>query len=371
MIAQVDKSPSTLVVGLAFFSMFFGSGNLIFPLMLGAQYESLFVVSTIGFIITAVFLPTLGILAMLPAQGRYERLFTDLLPNNYSRWFFLAVLLFWIPLGSGPRCVVLAHASIATYIPATPPIWLFSLLFLAVVYACVVKPNKIISILGKFLTPGLLVSIACIVVSSFRGGVIDQSPLDPTHVFIESVIDGYYTQDLIAAVFFSSTLVSMLNFSSNNKVVAVRKTLRGGLIAVVLLGIIYGALMASSAIHAEYLKDLSGERLVSTLAHIALGETFGAMSSVAVSLACLTTEIALVLVFAEFLSQHVFHRKNSKYSLLATLVIIWLMSQLDFSGIMAVIAPAMKIIYPILFLLVVRYLWRFRNELTFGAVSEQ
>ncbi|MCA9507722.1 MAG: branched-chain amino acid transport system II carrier protein, partial [Myxococcales bacterium] len=101
---------------------------------------------------------------------------------------------------------------------------------------------------------------------------------------------------------------------------------------------------------------LSGEKLVSTLAHIALGSYFGGISSIAVSLACLTTEIALVLVFADFLATH-FSHIPFKIALLFTLGLVWLMSLLHFEGLMAVIAPAMQIIYPILFLLVIRLLW--------------
>jgi branched-chain amino acid:cation transporter, LIVCS family len=360
---MAHKSPSSLIVGLAFFSMFFGSGNLIFPLMLGAQYESHFLICAIGFVITAVLLPTLGILAMMPAHGRYERLFSDFLPNNLSRWFILAVLMFWIPLGSGPRCVVLAHASINTYFAFTPPIWLFSLLFLVAVYFCVISRNRIIDILGKFLTPMLLLSILAIVVTSFLHGQINVSDMDPVNVFLESIVDGYYTQDLIAAVFFSSALVGMLKACGSNQAECIKKTWQGGLIAVVLLTILYTALMAASAIHSEYLHNLSGEKLVSTLAHIALGSTFGGISSIAVSLACFTTEIALVLVFADFLNQHFFRKHNTKNAILLTLVIIWSMSQLQFGGIMAIVAPAMKVIYPILFLLVIRFLWRSRNQL--------
>lgn len=360
-----NKSPNTLVVGLAFFSMFFGSGNLIFPLMLGAKYESFFLVSATGFIITAVLLPTLGILVMVPARGRYERLFVNLLPNNISRWFFFLVLLFWIPLGSGPRCVVLAHASINTYLAFTPPLWLFSLLFLAIVYACVKSPKKIITILGKFLTPALLISIVCIVITSFMNGEINVSNFDPKTVFINSLQDGYYTQDLIASIFFSSALITMLKLGEDDTISALKKTWRGGLLAVLLLTLVYTALMASSAIHAEYLQGLSGEKLVSTLAQLTLGSTFGGISSVAVSLACLTTEIALVIVFADFLNHHLFHGKKNTEAILLTLAIVWVMSLLKFAGIMSVVAPAMQVIYPILFLLVLRYLWRSRNQLSY------
>ena len=357
------KSPSSLVVGLALFSMFFGSGNLIFPLLLGAQYEAYFYVAVLGFVITAVALPTLGILAMIPAHGNYERLFEKLIPPNYARWFILAALVFWIPLGSGPRCVLLAHASISTYVPINLPIWLFSLVFLIAVYFCVVNRGQVIDLLGKFLTPALLISIACIVISSLMvGGDLDVPAYKPINIFMNSLIDGYYTQDLIAAIFFSSTLVGMIHKSTGNMKTAMSKTWQGGLIAVVLLTVLYAALMASSAIHGEYLVGLSGEQLVSALARIALGPTFGAMSSVAVSLACFTTEIALVIVFADFLARDQKGRDRQKRGLFISLGIIWLMSLLPFDGIMAIVAPAMKIIYPILFVLVLRFLWRSRRS---------
>ncbi len=353
------------MVGLALFSMFFGSGNLIFPLMLGAKYQSYFYICTLGFVLTAVILPTLGIMAMIPARGHYEKLFDKLLTTKYSRWFFLVVLLSWIPFGSGPRCAILAHASISTYLVYTPPLWIFSGLFLALVYFSVLNRSRLIDLLGKILTPLLLISIVFIVVSSLSAsGDLDPSPYPASEVFLKSIVDGYYTQDLIAAIFFSASLVTMLHQNMNQKL-ALQKTWRGGLIAVSLLAFLYGALMAASAIHGEYLAGLSGEKLVSALAHIALGKHFGGISSIAVSLACFTTEIALVLVFADFLVSHT--RIPLKLALLITLAMVWLMSLLEFGGLMAVIAPAMQLIYPILFILVIRLLWRQRHSFNPGA----
>lgn len=329
--------------------------------MLGAKYQGYFYICAIGFVITAVVLPTLGIMAMIPAHGHYEQLFYKLLAPKYSRWFFLAVLLFWIPLGSGPRCVILAHASINTYVIGTPVLWLFSALFLGLVYFFLINRGRLIELLGKILTPLLLLAICCIVISSLlTKGDLDPSEYSALHVFSSSLIDGYYTQDLIAAVFFSASLVGMLNQHMNEKL-ALKKTWRGGLIAVFLLALIYGALMAASAIHGEYLVGLSGEKLVSELAHITLGRHFGGISSIAVSLACLTTEIALVLVFTDFLIVH-FFKIPFKIALLGTLSMIWLMSLLQFDGLMSVIAPAMKVIYPILFFLVIRLLWIKRHK---------
>lgn len=362
---DADRSPSTLVIGLAFFSMFFGSGNLIFPLMLGARFESNFWLAALGFIVTAVILPTLGILAMLPTSGHYEKLFLGLLPEKIFRYFFLVILLFWIPLGSGPRCVVLAHASIKNYLAITPPLWLFSLLFLALVYLCIRSPSRIIEILGKVLTPILLASILLIVITSFRRGVINEAEIevDQLGIFLDGLTEGYYTQDLIAALFFSSTLVLMLKPLISDRREALIRAFKGGMMAVLLLAIVYTALMAASAVHAEHLNGLSGEVLISTLAHIALGQTLGGISSVAVFLACFTTEVALMLVFADFLNNHLLHGQKRNQAMILSLLVVWMMSLFNFGGIMAIIGPAMKILYPLLFLLVMRLLWRSRKQM--------
>ena len=47
-----------------FFSMFFGAGNLIFPPFVGAQAGAAAVPAIIGFIVSAVGLPILGVLAV-------------------------------------------------------------------------------------------------------------------------------------------------------------------------------------------------------------------------------------------------------------------------------------------------------------------
>lgn len=352
-----QKSPSVFIVGLALFSMFFGSGNLIFPLALGVQYEGYFYVATIGFVLTAVMLPTLGLLAMIPCQGHYGKLFDGLLQERFSRWFFFIILVFWIPFGSGPRCVLLAYGSLKTFVPM-PPIAIFSLVFLAFVYMSLINQKRIIDILGKFLTPILLVSITGMIISSLiRGESLSLPDQSPKTIFLTSLLDGYYTQDLIAAVFFSSAVVGMIEKNSGSMRIALKKTLQGGIIAVCLLATFYAALMASSAVHSESLQGLSGEMLVSALGRITLGDTFGSISSIAVTFACITTEIALVLVFADFLAYHLPHKHSKKASIIITLTIVWLMSLLPFEGIMAIVAPAMKVIYPVLFLLVIRILW--------------
>jgi len=52
-----------LLIGSLLFGLFFGAGNLIFPVQMGQQAGKNTFIATIGFLITGVGLPILGIIA--------------------------------------------------------------------------------------------------------------------------------------------------------------------------------------------------------------------------------------------------------------------------------------------------------------------
>ena len=58
-----------LFVGLTLFSMFFGAGNLIFPPYLGAQAGQSTIPAMVGFCLSAVCLPMLGVIAVAKSDG--------------------------------------------------------------------------------------------------------------------------------------------------------------------------------------------------------------------------------------------------------------------------------------------------------------
>ena len=58
-----------LIVGLTLFSMFFGAGNLIFPPFLAAQAGTAVWPALLGFLVSAVGLPVLGVIAVSRSGG--------------------------------------------------------------------------------------------------------------------------------------------------------------------------------------------------------------------------------------------------------------------------------------------------------------
>lgn len=352
---MINQRPNFLVVGLALFSMFFGSGNLIYPLMLGRDAGSAFLISSLGFILTAVLVPCLGIIAIAFAEGDYEKIFTKMLRPKVALILIFLILLSFIPFGAGPRCVVLAHASLKTFIPM-PPLWIFSLLFLLLVGYLVNDRSHVLDILGRILTPLLVICVAIMVVSAFIHGETDPPTASNLKLFTNSLFEGYNTQDLLSSLFFSSSLIMLMKKSFPHKKDLIMTMLKGSVVGIVLLTILYILLIAASSLHSDILIGHSGIDLVSILARHTLGKTFGFLAGIAVALACLTTAVALIMAFSQFIETYILIKRFARAALPISLLSVFLTSLLEFEGIMAVISPMMKIVYPIILLIVMKYL---------------
>lgn len=349
-----SSRPSQIVLGLALFSMFFGSGNLIFPLFLGQLAQSDWLTAFFGFFLTAVCLPFLGVIAMVMFEGHYRKFF-DLLGRPWGFILTITLLLVWIPLGSGPRCISLSYASLATYLPIGSP-WVYGALYSLATCYIVVQPGRMLSILGAYLTPALLLCLAAIFAAGiFNPAVHGQSAIsDPSGLLVLSLIEGYNTMDLIAAFFFCASVINILQKQGGNLSSNLKLTFQAGFVAACVLAVVYAGLLYTSATYSEQLAGLPKEQMLAQLAKITLGEHLGIIAAIAIFLACFTTSVALVSVFTDFLTEDVF-RSKSMYavSLAITLVAAYLMSITGLEGITAVTAPALQVSYPLLLVVII------------------
>src|SRR5690554_2606292 len=99
---------SNLLLGSLLFGLFFGAGNLIFPVQMGQLAGNNTLEATIGFLITGVGLPLLGVIATALSQS--ESLFDLARPVNriYSILFTCALYLTIGPLFAIPRTATVA-----------------------------------------------------------------------------------------------------------------------------------------------------------------------------------------------------------------------------------------------------------------------
>lgn len=357
-VATVDKKQKPWVIGLALFSMFFGSGNLIFPLAVGQYAQENYLPATLGFCITAVLIPFMGVIAMVMYHGHYRNFF-GVFGKPVGFILALALLIFWIPLGSGPRCITLAYGAVQHYFVSIP-LWLFSIIYTGIVYAITCRKNRIIGLLGRFLTPVLLLILAIVFTigayTSIGFGATEHTAMQ---AFGEGLAEGYNTQDLIAAFFFSASIIGILTHRGESDALrddrpALRLALRASVIGIIILGVVYLGLLYLGAVHASALEGLSKDLLLPTLVRMLLGDQLGFFAAIAIALACMTTSVALALVFTDFLRFSVFREKVSHSVTLAiTCAITYGMSLIGFARISAILSTAMEYMYPFLIVMII------------------
>lgn len=372
---MVSKNHSVFIIGLALFSMFFGSGNLIFPLYVGELAQQHSLSGILGFGLTGVLVPFLGIVAMVVYEGDYTRFFS-LLGKSLGFAVTLILLTVWIPLGSGPRCVILAFSSLSSQanIPM-PPLWLFSIVYSFFVYMVVQKKSRIIDILGKVLTPLLLLCIGILVFQgkSAAPEIAPMAKLSPQGVFFMGLQEGYNTMDLIASFFFSASVIRILKEGNSSRSQALLKTLKSCMVGICVLATVYIALISVASQHAQILIGVPKDQLLAFLARHIMGEQMSLIAVTAIVLACFTTSVALLLVYTDFLSKQVFQGPGSSTrSMATTLLITFVMSIFGLEGVTFLTQPILSVFYPSLIILIGINLFRaWREQKTEESVCRQ
>src|SRR5688572_6620310 len=113
---QNSARSNTIATGLAMFSMFFGAGNVVFPLAIGQYAQDKNIFAIIGLLITAVGVPFLGLISMTLFDGDYRRFFARMgkIPGFLSALVIMGLI---GPFGALPRCIALSYSTVSTYIP--------------------------------------------------------------------------------------------------------------------------------------------------------------------------------------------------------------------------------------------------------------
>lgn len=350
--SEISRS-QTIAAGLAMFCMFFGAGNVVYPLVLGQYAQDKNIFAIIGMLITAVGVPFLGVIAIVLFDGDHRSFFGRMgkIPGFLTAAIIMALI---GPFGAIPRCIALSYATVSSHISLP----LFSFLTCLFIFAFTIKKSSIVDTLGYFFTPFLLLSLGIII---FKGLLFsDEAPVSlhsDLTAFLLGLKQGYQTMDLLGAFFFSSVVLVGLKAclpedQQGNYSVILKACLKASVIGAFLLAIIYVGFSYVAAMHSAHLEEVKSEDLINQIAHLVLGDHAGILVSIAVSLACVTTAIALSAVFAEYLQEDITNYKMSyPIALVITLIIAGFISTLNFSVIIAGLAPILEICYPALIVL--------------------
>ncbi len=361
------KGNSCFKAGLALFSMFFGAGNLIFPLLIGKDVGVNVGYALLGLGITAVIIPLLGLITMVLFKGDTGQFFGRF---GKAPGFLILLLLQLIlgPIGVIPRLVTLMHATLKPYMEDFS-LSFFSLIVCFVIFLFSFNQRKLIHILGAYFTPLLLLSLgALIFFGLIDGSSFSDQYLSKTSSFYVGLIGGYNTMDLIAAFLFSSLILPYFSEEKNpleskgKYKTPIMKMFISSVIGALLLYISYVGLCLVSAKHGWSLDSgLESEEILGFIAIKVLGPIGGFVASIAVITACLTTAITLVSIFAEYLKKDICNEKiTMKTSLLITLGVTVLFASFGFSGIAAFLTPLLQVVYPCLIVLTLVNLFKYK-----------
>lgn len=345
------KNIGVFSTGLALFSMFFGAGNLIFPLIVGRLSGTETPFAILGLGISAVAFPFLGLIAMMLYGGNIKAFLSRL-----GVWPALALLFILQmsqgPVGSMPRLVTLMHASVKSYVPSLS-LAVFSVVICAAVFLLTVRQQKIIRLLGVVLTPLLLLTLAIlVVVGSLHAPDAHLASEGSAYYFGQGLKLGYQTTDLIAALLFATVVLPHLSQGTGDRSIIWKRMTAASLIASGLLMVSYIGLCWLSAHHSWAFPHAAPEELLHHIAVKILGPFGGIVSSAAVFLACLTTAISLAAVFTQYLRDELAKGKLGSGSALAlTLGVTAAIANLGFGGIVKMWGPLLDVLYPILILL--------------------
>ncbi len=347
------KAKETWVTALALFSLFFGAGNLILPPLLGFQSGTLWWLVTLGFCLSAVLIPILGILAHAKLQGTIFDFGKKVSPV-FSLVYSFLIYTISISLPS-PRTAAVTHEMAIGPIFGTPAL-LTSILYFALVFVFVMNRSKILDVIGKILTPAIVLILLLIIgITLFSYDFIFGETVF-TQPFSDGILEGYQTFDAIGAVVVGGVIIVSINLKNQTASYAWKKQLirRAGWWAGLGLFLIYaGLIMTGSLLHGQFDAGVSRTALLSGISTETLGSTANLFLAILVGLACFTTAVGIVTGTADFAKHH-FGNSQRAYTVAAVVgcVLGVAMGQFNVGYIIAVALPVLMFIYPITIVLI-------------------
>ncbi|MCQ2553862.1 MAG: branched-chain amino acid transport system II carrier protein [Clostridia bacterium] len=367
------NSKQIILVAGTLFGMFFGAGNLIFPVHLGQLAGSNAIPAMIGFVITAVGIPILGVAAIGKTYSSGLQELSTRVGDKFAYIFTTVLYLTIGPLFAIPRCATTSFTIgvdpiVGGYISPKLALFIFSLIFFAFVLVLSLKPANITVWIGKVINPlflvllGIFIVVALIKNGSFSG-VAPEASYESGALF-SGFIEGYGTMDAIAGLAFGIVVIDIIRgmgVDDNNEIA--KDVLKSGVIAGILMAVIYAAtIIIGAQSKAIFPLSENGGIALSQLSTYYFGFVGNIILALTIILACLKTAIGLVTSCSDTFTR-MFNGKIS-YSAFAVIFTFFsfAISNVGLSKIIELSIPVLMFLYPLSIVLILLALF----EDTFG-----
>ncbi|MEH6944687.1 branched-chain amino acid transport system II carrier protein [Bacillus sp. JJ722] len=349
-----------IFISFMLFSMFFGAGNLIFPAFLGRASGTETWISMAGFILSAVGLPILGVIAVAKLGG------LDVIGSRVSPLFsILFPLIIYTsigPLMAIPRCATVAfEMGIKPFMSSDEGVLGIALIIYSIVFFCIVlwlslSPSKIVDRFGKLLTPTLLILILIILIKSIitpLGGTTSPIEAYSEGAFFKGFLDGYLTMDLLASLAFGIVIANTIRTQGiTNKRSISFSMMVAGIGAGALLAIIYsilGFLGASSG--ATFGETDNGASVLTQVMEQLFGNGGIILLGVLFTIACLCVSIGLVISCSQYFTNLMPRLSYKQWAVVIT-ILSGIIANMGLNAILSFSVPVLGMIYPIAVVLI-------------------
>lgn len=359
------KNKDVFIFGLAIFAMFFGAGNLIFPPEIGMVSGKEWLKATIGFFATGICLPVCGLLAFSQV-GDIDN-FAVKVSNKFNTVYFMLLIIAIGPMLGIPRTGATVYEM--GIVPNFGNInsLVVSSIYFSIVLMLVIKPTKLINTIGKYLTPIILGILAIIIIKGilFKIGTPGEKMIEQG-AFSYGFLGGYQTMDAISSVLLGIIVIKGLKESGYTDI-KVQKSMivKSGLIAGLGMALVYGGLLyLGSMVNGSGL-TLNRTGLTMYLAVATLGKFGKVALGVCVTVACLTTSIALVAITSDFFS----NRLKISYKITAVVICILsaILAATGVGFIVKIAIPILTLLYPVTIVLITLNIFKVKEKLIFKA----
>ena len=349
-----------LFIGLMLFSLFFGAGNLIFPPFMGEAAGNKTWIVLLGFSITAVGFPVLGVIAVAKSGG-----LTNLAKRVNPIFATIFTILIYVSIGPGlgiPRAGSLPfEMAVAPYlsenISLRIALFIYTLIFFAISYWLSLSPNKLVDRMGKVLTPALLLLILVMVIGSFMKPLGEYGVAVngyETSSFFKGFLDGYLTMDTIAALNFGIVIaVAIRSKGVNDDKKVVSLSIKAGVIAGIILAVIYAMLAQLGATSGgRFGVTENGAQTLTNITTYIFGKPGAILLALIFTLACLTTCVGLITSCSQYFSTLTKKISYENWVRLLT-VFSMIIANMGLTKILSISEPILNAIYPISIMLIV------------------
>jgi LIVCS family branched-chain amino acid:cation transporter len=346
-----------MALGFMTFALFVGAGNIIFPPMVGLQAGHHVWWAALGFMITAVGLPVMTVVALARVGGGIDALST---PIGRKAGLLLATVCY---LAVGPLFATPRTATVSFEVGIAPltgdgatPLLIYSLIYFVLVIGISLYPGRLLDTVGHILAPLKIFALAILGIAAVlwpAGQPLPATPAYESEPFSNGFVNGYLTMDTLGALVFGIVIVNAARSRGvKDAKLLTRYTILAGLIAGLGLLLVYLSLFKLGVNTASLVPQAQNGAVI---LHSYVQQTFGGVGSfflaALIFIACMVTAVGLTCACAEFFAQYLPLSYKSLVFILG--LFSMLVSNLGLSHLIQISIPVLTAIYPPCIVLVV------------------